>query len=363
MTLDIESIASQISLFDASRLMLMVQDRYSDPQDAKRFGIHPIMNENAFRRAKIMEGRLWNATRLDFTKDTDEFKSFSATLQKPLKYVFGFFAVGDGGVSEAVLYFLLFCSLTLEERMFYIHQLQNELVHAETYGNMIMECITDPEERKEIQNMIQSVKGIKKMNDFIRKKLYAAKDYKTLYITLVYVEFLFFTPLFCVIYWYKHHHPGKIKRIIESNEHIASDEALHCRNGIELYNSKGDRFTDQEIADITHEAVACIDELIEEIYDDISLEGITTDLVKQYVRFTADTLCIELKHKPIYNVSSPFSWMGYINFVAKTNFYEGDVAEYSQIDVKKAVDYAKKMATAILNDEKVAKTEEEDDFF
>ena len=56
-------------------------------------------------------------------------------------------------------------------------------------------------------------------------------------------------------------------------------------------------------------------------------------LMRQYIKFVADRLLIQLINKPYYNVENPFEWMDMISMQGKTNFFEKRVGEYQKAGV------------------------------
>ena len=65
----------------------------------------------------------------------------------------------------------------------------------------------------------------------------------------------------------------------------------------------------------------------------VSLIGMNSDLMKQYIQFVADRLLVALGATKLYNVGNPFPWMEMISMQGKTNFFEKRVAEYQKAGV------------------------------
>ena len=342
----LEQLADILTPYDSCTLTAMIRERTSSVNRSKRLGIYPIENWDRFIRSKKLEASLWSASEVQFEKDLNDFLEFTEEEKQPIINSFKFFSAGDGTVSEALLDYLLMLSDSAEERLFYAHQFQNEHVHIETYGNMIHTLVKDPEKRRLLFESVENDITVKNLNDWIEMGLRNPDGKRQLYIRLVLAEFLMFTPLFCIIFWYKAFKPGKIKQIIFSNEQIAKDEGAHCKNGAMNYLAlpSSERYTDVEVHKQVDEVITLMDAFIENIFKDITLPRISADSVKQYCRFVADELLVgHLNHGVLYNVQNPFEWMEYHRFVPKTNFYEGTVGQYTRFNVNKAVDYAKEM--------------------
>ena len=52
-------------------------------------------------------------------------------------------------------------------------------------------------------------------------------------------------------------------------------------------------------------------------------------LMKQYIEFIADRLCLQLGYDKIYNAVNPFDFMELISIESKVNFFERTNSEYA----------------------------------
>jgi ribonucleotide reductase beta subunit family protein with ferritin-like domain len=165
-------------------------------------------------------------------------------------------------------------------------------------------------------------------------------DAKQLFVSLAAAEYVMFTPLFCIIFWYRVYKKGKLAKVIFSNEEILRDEASHCLNGCENYKELTDKYTDEEVHEFIDRVVQIISEFADEVLQSVDLEELTPANVRQHIRYAADDLLTCLGHRKFYYVSSPFLWMDFANLIPKTNFYEGSVGEYARLNVQKSVSEA-----------------------
>jgi len=350
----LDTLASMLSIHESATLLSKVHDNNTKLNRAKRYGLHPVKDINSFRRSKQLEARSWVSETIKFDQDLTDFQEFTEEEKRPLLKIFGFFNVGDGSIASTLAYQMIVTAESFEKSHFYIVQLDNERVHAETYSRMITTLVSDPDERNKIFNLVETNKSIKRMTDFIEEaRTYPIKlkshddnnikivpDAKQLYVCLAIAEYLLFTPLFCIIFWYRAYKPGKIKQILFSNEEIARDECCHCMNGCMNYLQLDDKYTNEEIHELVDMVVTMMDDFADEVTIDVNLEELTPDNIKQYTRFVADDLLERVNHKTYYNVTNPFVWMTYTNLIPKNNFYELQVGEYSRLNVDEAVKLA-----------------------
>ncbi len=65
----------------------------------------------------------------------------------------------------------------------------------------------------------------------------------------------------------------------------------------------------------------------------VSLIGMNSKLMCQYIEFVADRLLVALGYDKVYNSSNPFDFMEMISLRGKTNFFEKRVGEYQKAGV------------------------------
>jgi ribonucleotide reductase beta subunit family protein with ferritin-like domain len=63
----------------------------------------------------------------------------------------------------------------------------------------------------------------------------------------------------------------------------------------------------------------------------VRLIGMNEALMKEYIQFVANRLCLQLGVSKPYTAKNPFQFMELISLEGKTNFFEGKVSEYAFI--------------------------------
>jgi ribonucleoside-diphosphate reductase beta chain len=125
-----------------------------------------------------------------------------------------------------------------------------------------------------------------------------------------------------------------------SNELISRDEGLHCQFATLLHNRYiKDKVSEERIKEIICSAVDIERTFITESLP-VSLIGMNSKLMEQYIEFTADFWLQALGCQKVYNVENPFDFMDMISLQGKTNFFEKRVAEYQKVS-DKAIDFDK----------------------
>lgn len=123
-----------------------------------------------------------------------------------------------------------------------------------------------------------------------------------------------------------------------SNELISRDEGLHCEFACLLHNKYiQNKVTPERITQIINEAVEIEKEFITESLP-VSLIGMNSKLMLQYIEFIADFWLVELGCPKLYNSENPFDFMDMLSLQNKSNFFEKRTAEYQKASDRE-VDY------------------------
>ena len=118
-----------------------------------------------------------------------------------------------------------------------------------------------------------------------------------------------------------------------SNELISRDEGLHCDFACMLYTDHiKNQLNPQDIYDIILDAVEIEKEFVSDALP-VSLIGMNSAMMCEYIEFVADRLLIALGLQKQFNASNPFDFMEMISLQGKTNFFEKRVAEYQKSGV------------------------------
>ena len=121
------------------------------------------------------------------------------------------------------------------------------------------------------------------------------------------------------------------------------DETLHCNSMIRLFRDfikeEPQIWNDKlknEIYDACKTIVHHEDAFIDLAFQMGSLEGLTAEEVKQYIRFIGNRRLEQLGLNPIYDVKkNPLTWLDtMLNGVEHMNFFEGRATEYSKASTR-----------------------------
>jgi ribonucleoside-diphosphate reductase beta chain len=205
-----------------------------------------------------------------------------------------------------------------------------ENIHSETYSLLIDTYVKDPKEKDSLFNAIETFPAIKKKADWALKWI-ESDSFAERLIAFAAVEGIFFSGAFCSIFWLKKR--GLMPGLSFSNELISRDEGVHCDFAVHLHNKHlVNKVSSKRIKEILLDALNIEREFITESLP-ISLIGMNSKLMTQYLEFVTDRLLVELNCEKEYNVTNPFDFMDMISLQGKTNFFEKRVSEYQKAGV------------------------------
>jgi ribonucleoside-diphosphate reductase beta chain len=144
------------------------------------------------------------------------------------------------------------------------------------------------------------------------------------------VEGIFFSGSFCSIFWLKKR--GLMPGLCTSNEFISRDEGMHCDFACLLYGMLNEKLPKERILAIIKDAVVNEHEFVTDALP-VSLIGMNSKMMCQYIEFVADRLLMSLGNEKHYNSANPFDFMEMISLQGKTNFFEKRVSEYKKASV------------------------------
>ena len=114
---------------------------------------------------------------------------------------------------------------------------------------------------------------------------------------------------------------------MKSNEHECCEVTMNHNNHIV------NRVSPERIREIIIDALNIEREFITESLP-VSLIGMNSKLMIQYLEFVADRLLLEFGCEKEYEATNPFDFMEMISLEGKTNFFEKRVSEYQKAGVK-----------------------------
>jgi len=297
-------------------------------ENKDRFVMFPLKYHDIWEMYKTAEHSFWTAEEIDLASDlVDWDEKLNKDEKHFIKMVLAFFAASDGIVNENLAENFLKEVQYPEAKSFYGFQIAMENVHSETYSLLIDTYIKDEKEKSMLFHAIDNFPSIKEKADWALKWI-SSESFAERLIAFAAVEGIFFSGSFCSIFWLKKR--GLMPGLSFSNELISRDEGLHCKFACLIYNKYiKNKLSEERIKEIICSAVDIEKVFITESLP-VSLIGMNSELMKQYIEFVADFWLNELGCSKVYNTQNPFDFMDMISIQGKTNFFEKRVGEYKK---------------------------------
>lgn len=253
---------------------------------------------------KKAEASFWTAEEIDLAADLNDWDGLTTNERHFISHVLAFFAASDGIVNENLSGNFATEVTNSEARCFYGFQIAVENIHSETYSLLIDTYVKDSEDKMHLLNAIETVPCVQK------KALWALKwcdannaSFAERMIAFAAVEGIFFSGSFCAIFWLKKR--GLMPGLTFSNELISRDEGLHCSFACQLYSKLKKKLSQEEIHKVIKEAVDVEKSFICDALP-VSLIGMNSRLMGQYIEFVADKMLNDLGYQPCYGSKNPF---------------------------------------------------------
>ena len=294
-------------------------------ENKNRFVLFPIEHHDIWDYYKKAQQVFWTAEEIDLAQDFTDWEKLNDGEQHFVKHVLAFFAASDGIVNENLAENFVSEVQYTEAKFFYGFQIMMENIHSETYSLLIDTYIKDKEEQNHLFNAIDTVPAVQKKAEWALKWI-GSESFVERLVAFAAVEGIFFSGSFCSIFWLKKR--GLMPGLSFSNELISRDEGLHTDFAVHLYNHHiENKLSKERLIEIIDSALTIEKEFITEALP-VSLIGMNSELMKQYLEYVSDRLLMDLGVGKVYNTENPFDFMSNIALQNKTNFFEKRVADY-----------------------------------
>ena len=305
-------------------------------ENPNRFVIFPIEHNDIWEFYKQHQAAFWTAEEVDLTNDIRDWNNLTDNEQYFVKNILSFFAASDGIVNENLAENFLKEVQYPEAKFFYGFQLMMENIHSLMYSLLIDTYISNEEEKQLCFTALDNLPAVQKKAkwalDWIENSTFAER-----LIAFAAVEGIFFSGSFCSIFWLKSR--GIMQGLSNANSLIFKDENLHCDFAIHLVNNHlENKPSEKRIKEILLSALEIEKEFITESLP-VSLIGMNSNLMKQYLEFVTDGLLVKFGCKKEFNVEQPFKFMEQIAVETKGNFFESRTMEYQKAKLNETISF------------------------
>jgi ribonucleoside-diphosphate reductase beta chain len=305
-------------------------------ENPNRFVIFPIQHDDIWEFYKNHQAALWTAEEVDLTNDIRDWNNLTENEQYFVKNILSFFAASDGIVNENLAENFYREVQYPEAKFFYGFQLMMENIHSLMYSLLIDTYISNEEEKHLCFTALDNLPAVQKKAKWALDWIENASFQERL-VAFAAVEGIFFSGSFCSIFWLKSR--GIMQGLCNANSLIFKDENLHCDFAIHLVNNHlENKPSEKRIKEILLSALEIEKEFITESLP-VSLIGMNSNLMKQYLEFVTDGLLVKFGCKKEFNVEQPFKFMEQIAVETKGNFFESRTMEYQKAKLNETLSF------------------------
>jgi ribonucleoside-diphosphate reductase beta chain len=305
-------------------------------ENKDRFVMFPLKYHDIWDMYKNQQHSFWTAEEIDLTGDIRDWEKLTDNERFFIKNVLSFFAASDGIVNENLAENFYREVQYPEAKFFYGFQLMMENIHSLMYSLLIDTYVSNPKEKDECFNAIDRLPAVQKKAKWALEWISNASFQERL-VAFAAVEGIFFSGSFCSIFWLKSR--GVMQGLCNANSLIFKDENLHCDFAIHLLNNHVEnKPSEKRIKEILLSALEIEKEFITESLP-VSLIGMNSNLMKQYLEFVVDGLLIKMGCQKQFNVEQPFKFMEQIAVETKGNFFESRTVEYQKAKLNETLSF------------------------
>jgi len=304
----------------------------------QRLSILPIQDHEVWDLYQKHLSSFWTAEECDLGTDYKDFQKMKPGEQRFIKMVLAFFNSADLIVNKNLAANFLNEPEFQEPEIqfFYWFQGMMENIHSTTYSLLIDTFFKDKEEKAKAFDAIANFPTIRAKAEWVESYMNRDKPLVNRLFGFALCEGLSFSGSFCAIYWLKKR--NLCHGLTFTNELISKDEGLHTQFSCLMFKRenaklpKEKRMTQEEAHKITRECVEVENRFVNESLK-ISLIGMNSQMMRQYIEFVADFICELAGFERIYGTQNPFPFMEMISLEGRTNFFEKRVSEYNKAGV------------------------------
>lgn len=297
----------------------------------KRYSIFPIKNQDLWDAYKAAEKQTWVAEEVNLAQD--KYNELTNDEKFYLKNILAFFTISDGLVIENLCGNVIDNVDIEEAKYYYNHQAFIEQVHANGYSLLIDTYISDAKEKKDLFNSMITNESVRAKASWAENWLNNGTFVEKL-IAFACVEGIAFSSVFAGVFWFRSRQ--KMPGLAEMNELILRDEGFHYEFAVHLFKEYvKDEYkpSKNRIKEIVLSCYETEKKFVEESLPD-GLQGLTKDMMVEYVEFVVDVVLKDFTGETHFNVKNPLDYMKKIGLSSKNNFFERRTGGgYTRVDI------------------------------
>jgi ribonucleoside-diphosphate reductase beta chain len=304
------------------------------------FELNNIKYQWAYNLWEIMLNNTWFPKEVDMTKDAKDYKiltdSEKTSYDKALSQLIFMDSLQTNNLIDNVNPFIT----SPEINLILVRQAFEEALHAQSYAVMVDSISQNTDEIYEMWRKDAKLKGkndyIAKVYDQLGESPTDQNILKAMFANQI-LEGIYFYSGFT--FFYTLARSGKMLGSAQMIRFIQRDEITHLlifQNMINsLRNERPDLFTKSLLDEVYYmfEEAVKLEVSWGQYITNGQILGLTDEIIEQYIKYLANDRLKAVKLNPLYeDVQHPIKWVDKFSSFndQKTNFFEGNVANYSK---------------------------------
>ena len=320
---------------------------HENVNDRKIFGGNPtgifelnnIKYQWAYNLWEVMLNNTWFPKEVDMTKDANDYKNLTdaekTAYDKALSQLIFMDSLQTNNLIDNINPYVT----SPEINLILVRQSFEEALHSQSYAVMVDSISTNSDEIYDLWRRDMMLKhkndAIAKVYEELSKNPTERNFVKACFANQI-LEGIYFYSGFTYIYTLAR--SGKMLSSAQMIRFIQRDEVTHLALFKNLINTLRKERADLFTQDLKDEVVEMFKQAVEleiswgKYITQGQILGLTDAIVEQYIKYLADDRLASVGFEPIYNETNPIKWVDDFSKFndQKTNFFEGNVTNYSK---------------------------------
>ena len=320
---------------------------YENVNERKIFGGNPtgifelnnIKYQWAYNLWEVMLNNTWFPKEVDMTKDANDYKNLTdaekTAYDKALSQLIFMDSLQTNNLIDNINPYVT----SPEINLILVRQSFEEALHSQSYAVMVDSISTNSDEIYDLWRRDMMLKhkndAIAKVYEELSKNPTERNFVKACFANQI-LEGIYFYSGFTYIYTLAR--SGKMLSSAQMIRFIQRDEVTHLALFKNLINTlrkeRADLFTQELKAEVVEMFKQAVELEISwgKYITQGQILGLTDAIVEQYIKYLADDRLASVGFEPIYNETNPIKWVDDFSKFndQKTNFFEGNVTNYSK---------------------------------
>lgn len=291
-----------------------IDEDYPISGDPSRYVTLPVQNEKIWRMYQNTLEWFWTVSDIYLSSDKENFKAtFNEEQCHNILQLLTFMFTTHYTTINKELFMDLMAQVDIKEATYYFgSQADSKKTHALMYSSLIDE-LTRGDEKWNRDKLVSEVLSLEYIREFLIWSIQSTSSnsftFSQRLLGFAALQGIIFNVPFIVFKWINKQHPSMLPGLNNSNDLIWRDEKLNLSFSCMLFEYlDDDDFTEDKAQKIIKEAVGHAKRMFTKTIP-VDKIGIESELIEQFIEYSADQILIDIGLSKLYKKESPFDWV------------------------------------------------------